>query len=167
MENQNVVLNVGGDAFSKLVEARRNVVKVAKSTKHVIGGYAQALCLAFNVLDSNGNLVSAWFELKGKERKGLKAERDAFVADMTEAGYSRGTIDVYWQRVKEASGYETTGNRVTANLSTDDKTQADLKTIINRIFKAEESGEDCKASEFKGELMDIFQALGGDVDNLG
>jgi hypothetical protein len=167
MENQNVVLNVGGDAFSKLVEARRNVVKVAKSTKHVISGYAQALCLAFNVLDSNGNLVSAWFELKGKDRKGLKAERDAFVADMTEAGYSRGTIDVYWQRVKEASGYETTGNRVTANLSTDDKTQADLKTIINRIFKAEEAGEECKASEFKGYLMDVFQALGGDVDNLG
>jgi hypothetical protein len=167
MENQNVVINVGGDAFSKVVEARQRLVKVAKSTGHVIEGYAQALCLAFNVRDSNGNVVSAWFELKGKERKGLKVERDAFVADMTEAGYSRGTIDVYWQRVKEASGYQTTGNRVTANLSTDDKTQADLKTIINRIFKAEEAGEDCKASEFKGDLMSIFEALGGNVDNLG
>jgi hypothetical protein len=165
MENQNVVINTGGEAYSKVVEARKGLVKVAKSTGSFIQGYADALGF-FDIADTNGN-VTKWYDLKGKAKQGIKMERDAFKADMTEAGYSTGTIDVYWQRVKEASGYETTGNRVTANLSTDDKTQADLKTILNRIFKAEEAGEECKASEFKGYLMDVFQALGGDVDNLG
>ena len=162
---ENVVINTGGEAYSKVVSARKSLVKVAKSTGDFIQGYADALSF-FDISDTNGN-ITKWYDLKGKAKQGIKMERDAFKADMTEAGYSTGTIDVYWQRVKEASGYQTTGNRVTANLSTDDKTQADLKTIINRIFKAEEAGEDCKASEFKGDLMSIFEALGGNVDNLG
>jgi hypothetical protein len=164
---ENVVINSNGDTYSNLVQSRKALIKVAKSTGELIGNYAQNLCATFNVVNVSGELIKPWYELKGKDRQGLKLERDEFVKGMIEAGYSRGTIDVYWQRVKEASGYQTTGNRVTANLSTDDKTQSELKTILNRIFKAEEAGEDCKASEFKGELMDIFQALGGDVDNLG
>jgi len=86
---------------------------------------------------------------------------------MKEAGYNQGTIDVYWGRVKVASGYQTTGMRVAGNQSTDEKNRAELKTIINRIFKAEESGEDCESSDFKGQLMDIYESLGGDVDTLG
>jgi len=42
-----------------------------------------------------------------------------------------------------------------------------LKTIINRIFKAEEAGTECKASEVKGELMTAYAILGGDIDQLG
>jgi hypothetical protein len=101
------------------------------------------------------------------ERLGLKLVRDEFVKGMTEAGYGKVTIDVYWQRVKEASGYVTSGNRVKGSETTDQKTMADLKTILNRIFKAEESGEDCASSEFKGDLMGIFEALGGDLDTIG
>lgn len=151
-----------------VASARRNLVKAAKGTGEVIQGYADALCMAFNVraLDT-GALVTPWFELKGKDKKGVKAERDLFVTDMTEAGFGKGTIDVYWQRVKEASGYVTAGNRVKGATDTDGKTVAELKTIINRIFKAEEAGEDCKASEFKGALMEVFEALGGEVDTLG
>jgi hypothetical protein len=52
-------------------------------------------------------------------------------------------------------------------LSVDDKNQAELKTIINRIFKAEEEGEEVASSDFKAALMDIFEALGGDVMQLG
>ena len=81
--------------------------------------------------------------------------------------FGKGTIDVYWQRVKEASGYVTAGNRVKGSETTDQKTLADLKTIINRIFKAEEEGESCTASDFKGTLMEVYESLGGDVDNLG
>jgi hypothetical protein len=167
MENQNVVISNNGNAYSKLVSSRQALIKVAKSTGELIGNYAGDLCATFNVVSATGELIKPWYELKGKDRQGLKLERDEFVKGMTEAGYSRGTIDVYWQRVKEASGYQTTGNRVTANLSTDDKTQADLKTILNRIFKAEEAGEDCKASEIKGILMNAFEHVGGNVDNLG
>ena len=59
------------------------------------------------------------------------------------------------------------GNRVKGTLSVDDKNQAELKTIINRIFKAEEDGEEVASSDFKAALMDIFEALGGDVMQLG
>jgi hypothetical protein len=148
--------------------ARRNLVKAAKGTGEVIQGYADALCMAYNVraLDT-GAALTPWYELRGKDAKGIKAERALFVTDMTEANFKDGTIKVYWQRVKEASGYVTAGNRVKGASDTDGKTMAELKTIINRIFKAEESGEDCKASDVKGMLMEAFEALGGDVDTLG
>lgn len=167
MENQNdnVVINQGGEQYSKVVSARKGLVKVAKSTGELINTYANALSF-FDITDTNGN-VTKWFDLKGKAKQGIKMERDAFKSEMTEAGYSTGTIDVYWQRVKEASGYETTGNRVTANETTDQKNAKDLKTIINRIFKAEEAGEECISSEVKGLLMTAFETLGGDVDTLG
>lgn len=162
---ENLVINTGGEQYSKVVQARKGVVKVARSTGEVIKTYADALSFFDQVAD-NGDLTK-WYELKGKAKQGIKAERQAFVQEMTEAGYGKGTIDVYWQRIKEASGYQTTGNRVKGAMSTDDRNQADLKTILNRIFKAEESGEDCVSSDFKGQLMDIFEALGGDVDTIG
>ena len=149
-----------------VASARRNLISAAKGTGEVIQGYADALCMVYNVRSENGASL-AWFELKGKEAKGVKAERTEFVTAMEDAGFKEGTINVYWQRVKEASGYVTKGNRVKGASDTDGKTLAELKTIINRIFKAEESGEDCKASDVKGLLMEAFEALGGDVDTLG
>jgi hypothetical protein len=167
MSDTTVITTVAIDS-GIVASARRNLVKAAKGTGEVIQGYADALCMTYNVraLDT-GAALTPWYELKGKDAKGIKAERVEFVAAMTEAGFNDGTVKVYWQRVKEASGYVTAGNRVKGASDTDGKTVAELKTIINRIFKAEESGEDCKASDVKGLLMEAFEALGGDVDTLG
>jgi hypothetical protein len=146
-----------------VASARRNLVKAAKGTGEVIQGYADALCMTFNVRAlETGALVTPWFELKGKEAKGVKAERDLFVTDMTEAGFKDGTIKVYWQRVKEASGYVTAGNRVKGASDTDGKTATELKTIINRILKAEEDGEDCHASTILETLKDAYIVLTGE-----
>jgi hypothetical protein len=146
-----------------VASARRNLVKAAKGTGEVIQGYADALCMTFNVRAlETGALVTPWFELKGKEAKGVKAERDLFVTDMTEAGFKDGTIKVYWQRVKEASGYVTAGNRVKGATDTDGKTATELKTIINRILKAEEDGEDCHASTILETLKDAYIVLTGE-----
>ena len=152
---------------SKLVEARQNVVKAAQGTGEVISNYASVMCSTFNVMNTNGELMTTWYELKGKAKAGVKAEREQFKLAMEGAGFGTGTIDVYWQRVKEASGYVTSGNRVQGKTDVDSKTVTELKTIINRIFKAEEAGEDCKASEVKAMLIEAFEILGGDVDNLG
>jgi hypothetical protein len=166
--SENTVITTTAIDSGIVAAARRNLVKAAKGTGEVIQGYADALCLAFNVRAlETGAPITPWYELKGKDKKGVKAERELFVADMTEAGFNDGTVKVYWQRVKEASGYVTAGNRVKGASDTDGKTLAELRTIINRIFKAEESGEDCKASEHKGTLMEVFEALGGEVDTLG
>ena len=163
---ENIVINTGGDEFSQVVSARHALVGGLKNTGKFIKSYAEALELAFNVTNDDGS-VTKWYDLKGKAKRGIKAERDAFKAEVLEAGYSSGSVDVYWQRTKEASGYQTTGNRVSGNETTDQKNKADLRTIINRIFNAEESGEECDSLEFKRELMDIYEALGGDMDKLG
>lgn len=151
MENAINVTPSLAEGITALDAARANVVKAAKGTGEVIQGYADALCNVFG---------TEWYELKGKARKPIKAEREKFVAAMTEAGFQAGTINVYWQRVKEASGYVTVGNRVKGNSTCDDKTIADLKTIINRIVACEED-EEPRAAEHKRALMDIYEDLSG------
>jgi hypothetical protein len=163
---QNSVITTAIDS-GIVASARYSLVSAAKGTGLVIQDYADALCLSFNLRGMDGAVIAPWYELKGKDKKGIKAERALFAAAMNEAGFKTGTVDVYWQRVKEASGYVTSGNRVKGASDTDGKTLAELKTIINRIFKAEESGEACEASEYKAALMDVFEGLGGDVDTLG
>ncbi len=152
-----------------LVEARSELVGGAKKTGDLIGTYASALCTMFNQVDEAGEVLTPWYELKGKAKAGVKEERAAFAADMVAAGFTTPTVDVYWQRVKEASGYITPKNRVSGTNDIDAKNAADLMTIINRIFKAEESGDSTAAVslEYKGRLMDIFEALGGNMDKLG
>jgi hypothetical protein len=155
-------------AVANLTESRTQLVKGIGKIGALIQGYAGALCQAFNLVDNQGEVTTPWFELKGKLKAGVKGERANFANDMTQAGYAKTTIDVYWQRVKEASGYVTAGNRVSAgSTDVDAKTLAELKTMINRIFKAEEEGKTCEASEIKGILIDAYTSLGGDADNLG
>jgi hypothetical protein len=150
-----------------LSEARHNLVGAVIKTGTVVQTYADGICAAFNLLDNQGNVTTPWYELKGKLKAGVKDERALFVIAMSNVGFGKGTIDVYWQRIKEASGYVTAGNRAKGATDTDSKTVTELKTIINRIYKAEESGEECVASNFKGQLMEIFEELGGDIDKLG
>ena len=155
-------------AVANLTECRTQLVKGIGKIGALITGYATALNQAFDLVDNQGAITTKWFDLKGKLKAGVKGERANFVADMTQAGYSKSTIDVYWQRVKEASGYVTAGNRVSAgSTDVDAKTKAELKTMINRIFKAEEEGKTCEASEVKHFLMDAYTALGGDDSELG
>ena len=163
------VINANTDVtIVNLAEARSAFVKGLKKTGEVLKDYANGMKQAFNLVDAEGNVTTPWYELKGKLKAGVNEERARFVADMTVAGFDKGTIDVYWQRVKEASGRAKSGTKVQGGATdTDAKTLAELKTMINRIFKAEEAGEDCKASECKGILMEAYEYLGGNTDNLG
>jgi len=170
MEQQTVVItqNSVGDTYSKLVEKRKALVKSAKEGGIKIADYANMMCATFNLVAENGDLVKPWYELKGKEKAGVNAERASFKLDMQEAKFDQGTIDVYWQRIKVASGYQTTGMRAKANSSVDEVNQKELKTIINRIFKADEEGKECELSQqAKATLIEAFEILGGDVDTLG
>ncbi len=167
------VITVGEYDQSILDQAEIALVDGVSKTGELIQGYADVLCQVFNVKDSMGNTITPWYELKGKDKKGIKERRASFVQRMVNRGYAKpdgkpsATVDVYWQRVKEASGYVTSGNRVTGGTDVDSKTLAELKTMINRILKSEEDGKECTASMFKGQLMEVFEGMGGDVDNLG
>ena len=158
--NVNVTPAIQSAEAVALHAAREALVKAAKGTGEVIKSYADALTVMFG---------AQWWLLKGKAKQPLKAERDAFAADMVAANpdFSKGTIDVYWQRVKEAAGYVTAGNRAKGDGTIDDKNLNDLRTIINRIFKSEEEGSDSPWSDEKAVLMDVFERMGGEVDKLG
>ena len=154
--------------------ARSALIEGASKTGDLIKGYAAALCEVFNRKDSKGTMLCAWYDLVGAERKGIKAERAQFVQACINAGFVKpgttdkpsATVDVYWQRVKEASGFVPKG-RVSGTVDIDAKTLSELKTIINRILKNEEDGTMCAASDYKGALMDVHEGLGGDNSTLG
>jgi hypothetical protein len=177
MENSNVLVVAPSVTLSvaNLSESRTKLVAGIGKVGDLIKSYSVALCQAFNLTDNQGNVTTPWYELKGKLKTGVNTERANFVRDMVNAGYVKegttdkpsATVDTYWGRIKAESGHVPSGHRATGGTDTDSKTVAELKTMINRIFKSEESGEDCDASEVKGDLMDIYARLGGDIDKLG
>ena len=168
------VITVSTIDQSILDQAEIALVEGATKTGDLIQNYANVLCEVFDRKDTEGNIIAKWFDLVGAEKKGIKARRASFVQRMIARGHVKAgttdkpsaTVDTYWQRVKEASGYVPKG-RVTGGTDVDSKTLAELKTMINRILKSEEDGKDCNASMFKGYLMEIFEGMGGDVDTLG
>jgi len=120
-----------------LDNARTAVVNVAGKTGEVIKTYGAAMCQAFNLTDPQGNVTTPWYDLKGKLALGVKEERAKFVGAMQSAGFEQGTIDVYWQRVKEASGRVKTQNKVTGGIDVDAENIKMLKSILNRIDTVE------------------------------
>jgi len=120
-----------------LDKAREGVVNVAGKTGEVIKTYGAAMCQAFNLTDPQGNVTTPWYDLKGKLALGVKEERAKFVGAMQSAGFETPTIDVYWQRVKEASGRVKTQNKVTGGVDVDAENIKMLKSILNRIDTVE------------------------------
>ena len=169
---ENIVItapnNAHAIAVNNVSKAFDAWVKHEGGTGEIISSTAQAMCLAFDVVaEDTGARVTPWYELKGKANAEVKAKRAEFVEKFTAIGRTEGWIKVNWQRIKEASGYVTAGNRATGGQGTDALNLQNLKTILNRIFKAEESGEDSAWSDVKGELMEVFEQMGGDIADIG
>jgi hypothetical protein len=171
------VIQISANEQSILDQAEIAFVEGVSKTGELLKGYADVLCEVFDRKDTEGNVIAKWFELTGKEKRGVNDRRASFVQRMINRGYTKGfdkngkpkasaTVDTYWQRVKEASGYVPKG-RVSGGSDVDSKTVAELKTMINRILKAEEEGQDPTASMYKGMLMEVFEGMGGDIDTLG
>jgi hypothetical protein len=149
----------------RLESARNAIVANAVNTGELIGNYASAMQQTFDMILENGETVK-WFDLKGKAKAGVKAEYTLFVEALKSANLE-GNKYVYWQRVKEASGYITAGNKVSASTTIDAKTLTELKTMLNRILNAE-SDEGCeKSNKAKATLIEAFEIMGGQVDTLG
>jgi hypothetical protein len=162
-----------------LAIARNALVEEAVKTGGVIQAYANALCEVFDRKDTQGRVITKWYDLTGKDKRGVKTERAAFcnalmdrdanfIKHVNPDGTRKHTasVDTYWQRVKVASGYVPNG-RVSGSSDIDSKTLAELKTMINRIYKADEDGIECNALDFLVNLKDVFEGMGGDVMDLG
>jgi hypothetical protein len=158
---------------SILDTARAALVGEVTKTGDLIASYAKVLCEVFNRKDTEGKTIAAWFDLKGKEARGVKEERAKFVNAMMDKSpkfikstkpdgtrVHTATVDTYWARVKEASGYVPSG-KVSGSTDIDEKTAAELRTMINRILKAEADGEDFHASTILDMLKESHVILTG------
>ena len=152
--------------MTPLAKARNAVATVVGKTGEVIKAYATMLDGLFDVKDINGKVVCKWYDLKGRERKGLKAEQDTFLALIKSKNFAKNVEYSYWMRVKEASGWISAA-KVKGSTDIDAKTLAEITTIINRINGALAEGKVCNKSEdVLDKLMDIFSDLGGDEEKL-
>jgi len=156
---------------------RNALVEGVTKTGVVIDNYSSAIASVFDRKDTEGRIIAKWFDLDGKEAKGIKAERamfnntlmdrDAkFIKEIKADGtrMPTGTVDTYWQRVKVASGYMPKGKLKGSN-DVDAKTAAELKTMINRILGAEEAGQECHASTILDNLKNSYFVLTGESYN--
>lgn len=177
-----VISSVSFDV-SLLDVTRGALVEGVTSTGELLGNYSKAMDQAFDRLDINGNVIAKWFDLRGKDAKGVKGERAKFVqammdrnpkfikeikpnADGTVVRVPTATVDTYWARVKEASGYVPNG-KVSGTSDVDAKTAAELKTMINRILDAEEDGKDVHASTILESLKSAYFVLVGESFDAG
>jgi hypothetical protein len=157
--------------------ARSALVETAVKTGKVIIDYSSAISSVFDIKDVNGKVITKWYDLEGKDKKGVKAERTLFAnilmdrdakfiksIDKDGKRTPTATVDTYWQRVKEASGYVPSG-RVTGSNDVDTKTATELKTMINRILKSEEEGQECHASMIVNLLKEAHIVLTGEAYN--
>ena len=157
--------------------ARSALVETAVKTGVVVLTYSNAISSIFDLKDVNGKIITKWYDLTGKDKKGVKAERALFAntlmdrdpkfiksVDKDGKRTPTATVDTYWQRVKEASGYVPSG-RVTGTNDVDTKTATELKTMINRILKSEEDGQECHASTIVKALKELHVVLTGEAYN--
>lgn len=156
---------------------RNALVEGVTKTGVVIENYSSAIASVFDRKDTEGRIIAKWYDLDGKEAKGIKAERALFANTLMDrdpkfvksinADGKRtptATVDTYWQRVKVASGYIPKGKLKGSN-DVDAKTQAELKTMINRILGAEEAGQECHASMILENLKNNYLVLTGEAYN--
>lgn len=146
---------------------REAFVSGIAKTGELLTNYANALNQAFDLTDNQGLVTTKWFELKGKLAAPVKAEREKCKALFAARGIDTDSFNVYWGRIKDASGRVKTQNRVAGGNDPEALNLSDLKTIINRIFKMEEDGKDSDWSDHKAALMDVYESMGGDSNKLG
>jgi hypothetical protein len=157
--------------------ARNALVEGVTKTGAVIENYSSAIASVFDRKDTEGRIIVKWYDLDGKDKKGIVAEkslfantlmdRDAKFIKSIDADGKRtptATVDTYWQRVKVASGYVPKG-KLKGSSDVDAKTATELKTMINRILGAEEAGQECHASTILENLKNSYFVLTGEAYN--
>ena len=163
---------------SDLDEARNGVkVSVSKSGES-ISFYSGKMDKYFTLRNDSGEVTTKWYDRKGKLGAEVKEEKAKFkamfpecakgeTADKSKGQFSYGTGDVYWQRVKIESGYETPEMKA-AKGNSDKKSlvemcKAELQTMLNRINKAradKPEGLDLMLEVYE-DLEIVFSTIGG------
>ena len=141
--------------YGQLDQARNAYIDGLVKTGEVLNGYAKAMNTEFGF---------GWWDAKGDIRKLVKLEHDRFVsAGETKLGWTRSQVDVYWSRVKDASGRPKKAGKVSGGNSVDDLNIRDIKTILNRILGAD---SDSAPLSFKAKdlLLEVADMVGIDTE---
>jgi hypothetical protein len=157
-----VELSEGQKAYEALVAARAACADGLRSGDGLIVTYARSISAVCG---------EGWVYLVGAESKTVRAERAMFNACMglisgVENKPLRAKCNTYWSRIREAAGYVKTGSASSA-LTVDQKTLAELKTMLNRIFEGEVNDACPDSSDVKALLIDAFVGMGGDMSKIG
>jgi len=141
--------------YGELDQARNAYIEGLAKTGQVLAKYATAM---------NNTFGFGWWDSKGDIKKLVKLEHDRFVsAGETRLGWTRSQIDLYWSRVKDASGRPKKVGKVSGGNSVDDLNIRDIKTILNRILGAD---EDSAPLSFKAKdlLLEVADLIGIDTE---
>ena len=166
---------------SDLDEARNGVKVSASKSGESIALYSKMMDKYFDLREAGGlntKVTTKWFDRKGKLGNEVKEEKAKFkamfpecakgeIADKSKGQFSYGTGDVYWQRVKIESGYETPEMKAakgnSGKKSLVEMCRAELQTMLNRINKAradKPEGLDLMLEVYE-DLEVVFSTLGG------
>lgn len=178
-------INVTNPAIiaSDLEQARNGVKVSASGTGESIARYATLLDKYFDLRDNEGNLTTKWYDRKGKLGAEITDEKAKFKALFPECAkgekpnkaigqFAYGTGDVYWQRVKIESGYETPAMKAAKGAKSEktivDMCKAELLTMLNRIDKARSTRpEGIEAMlEVYEEILVVYCTIGGKESDL-
>lgn len=178
-------LNVTNPAIiaSDLEQARNGVKVSASGTGEAIVFYSGKLDKYFDLKDNQGNITTKWYDRKGKLGAEVSEEKAKFKALFPECAkgekpnksagqFAYGTGDVYWQRCKIESGYETPAMKAAKGEKKEstivEMCKAELLTMLNRINKARSAkpeGLDVMLEVYE-ELLISYCTIGGKESDL-
>lgn len=151
------------ERYNALVAARGECATGLRDSEGLINTYARAISEVAG---------EGWVYLVGKEANMVREERKMFdramgMIDGQQNLKLKAKCNTYWRRIRIEAGYVKSGSASTT-LTIDQKTLAELKTMLNRIVNCESEEDMCPlASDAKSLLMEAFIVLGGDIDTLG
>ena len=148
--------------YDALVTARAECATGLRGSDGLIITYARAISAVCG---------EGWVYLVGADSKTVRAERAMFNACMglisgVENKPLRAKCNVYWGRIRVAAGYVKTDS-ANGVLTVDQKTLAELKTLLNRIYEGEANDACPDSSDVKHFLVDAFVGMGGDMSKIG
>lgn len=167
MTNETVVTatveaNEAIEKYNALVAARGECASGLRDSESLINTYARAISEVAG---------EGWVYLVGKESAMVREERKMFdramgMVEGTENKALKAKCNTYWSRIREAAGYTKTDS-ASSTSTVDQKTLAELKTMLNRIFEGEVNDACPESSDVKHYLIDAFTAMGGDMSKIG
>ena len=150
------------ERYQALVDARAACATGLRDGEGLINTYARAISEVCG---------EGWVYLVGAESKTVREERKMFdramgMIDGQQNLPLKAKCNTYWRRIRIEAGYVKSGKAGGA-MDVDEKTFAELKTMLNRIFEGEANDACPESSDVKHYLIDAFVAMGGDMSKIG